>query len=357
MKIGIFDPYLDTLGGGEKYMLTLASYLSEKNKVSLFWDETDAMDIKQKTKKRFGIDIENIKFVKNIFSSKVPLVERIREVSKYHAIIYLSDGSIPITATKNLILHFQFPVEWVSNSFKTKLKLMQVKQVICNSYFTKMYIDRKFGVESIVVYPPVDIYKFNNKNKENIILHVGRFGIDAEGKNFKKQDVMIDVFKKMTDASLVGWRFVLIISVHPRDQEWIKDLKKKAIGYPIEIIENPDKSILTQVYERAKIYWHASGFGENLEKHPEKAEHFGIATAEAMSAGAVPVVINAGGQPEIVQDGKNGFLWNTTEELMQKTKKLIKNNKLREEMSKEASQSAKMFSKERFCKEIEKVIV
>jgi glycosyltransferase involved in cell wall biosynthesis len=34
-----------------------------------------------------------------------------------------------------------------------------------------------------------------------------------------------------------------------------------------------------------------------------------------MAAGCVPVVVNKGGQPEIVEHGKNGFVWNTLDEL------------------------------------------
>lgn len=357
MKIGFFDPYLDTVGGGEKYMLTAASYLSVRHEVSLFWDATDSQEVKQQAKDRFGLDMTHIQFVKNVFSSKVSLRERIRDVKKYDVIMYLSDGSIPLTLKRNLILHFQFPVEWVmGSSFKTKLKLWQTKNIICNSRFTKSYVDKKFGVESIVIYPPVDIYKFNIERKENIILHVGRFGMDIEGKNYKKQDVMIDVFRKMVNDGLTNWRFILIISVRQKDQESINNLKKRAKGYPIEIIENPNKAILSQMYEKAKIYWHATGAGEDLEKHPEKAEHFGIATAEASSAGAVPVVINAGGQPEIVMEGKNGFLWNTTDELIQKTKTLIQDTKLWETISKQAHKQAFIFSKEKFCQQIEQIV-
>ncbi len=52
-------------------------------------------------------------------------------------------------------------------------------------------------------------------------------------------------------------------------------------------------------------------------------EHFGITTGEAMSAGCVPVVINKGGQPEIVRDGVDGFVWNDSRELKEITLKLI----------------------------------
>ena len=38
MKAAIYDPYLDTLGGGERYMITAAQVLSENGyKVDVEW--------------------------------------------------------------------------------------------------------------------------------------------------------------------------------------------------------------------------------------------------------------------------------------------------------------------------------
>lgn len=47
-----------------------------------------------------------------------------------------------------------------------------------------------------------------------------------------------------------------------------------------------------------------------------------------ISTGCVPVVINRGGQPEVVRNLIDGFLWNNTEELKKYTLKLISNNNL-----------------------------
>ena len=72
-----------------------------------------------------------------------------------------------------------------------------------------------------------------------------------------------------------------------------------------------------------------------------------------MAAGCVPVVINAGGQPEIVTHNKNGFLWTTEKELISLTIKLIKNQKLWYKQSFEAQKRSKDFSKKVFTKKIE----
>ena len=357
MKIGIFDPYLDSLSGGEKYMLSIAACLASYHEIFIFWDLRQEAEIKQRAYKKLGIDISKVRFVENIFSSDVSFVSRVKASQKYDLIIYLSDGSIPFLWSK-LYIHFQFPVEWVKgNSIKTIFKLKRVGKIFCNSFFTKNYIDKKFNVQSMVLYPPV-IIKEKRLGKEDVILHVGRFGINTEGSNYKKQDVLIKVFKKMVDSGLRGWRFTLIIGVGKVDKDNLEQLKKIAKGYPISIIENPSNDFLWEQYTKAKIYWHASGFGEDLEKHPEKAEHFGISTVEAMGAGVVPVVINAGGQREIVEDGKNGFLWNTQDELIEKTNELIQNTKLWKEMSKAAIQRTQVFGGiDRFCRELKALVL
>jgi len=77
-------------------------------------------------------------------------------------------------------------------------------------------------------------------------------------------------------------------------------------------------------------------------------EHFGISTAEAMAAGCVPVVINKGGQPEIVEHGVNGFVWETLDELRNYTTRLINDDALRAKMSEAARKRAQVFRSESF---------
>ena len=105
---------------------------------------------------------------------------------------------------------------------------------------------------------------------------------------------------------------------------------------------------LMDLYSRAKIFWHATGYGVDENADPDKMEHFGITTVEAMSYGAVPVVINKGGQKETVAHGETGFLWNTEEECVAATEKLIRDDGLRQRLARGASVRADLFSIEEF---------
>lgn len=354
MKIGIYTPYLATLAGGEKYMLTLATCLAKYHDVSLFWNKNEEATIKEKARKKLGIDLKDIPFARNIFASSVSFASRFISSKNYDAIVVLSDGSIPFLWTKQYI-HFQYPVEWVNGKgIKTKLKLYKTEKIICNSEFTKNFIDKEFGVKSTVVYPPVALQKTDGIKKENLILNVGRFGINWQGSSFKKQDVLVDAFKELVDKGLSRWGLVFVLGV--KDEKDMQDIKKQAKGYPIEFVVNPDNTTLWEYYAKAKIYWHGAGFGEDLEKYPDRAEHFGIATVEAMGMGVVPIVISAGGQKEIVTHEKDGLLWNTTEELEKYTELLVNDSKKMEELSHAAKKRAEDFSPEKFCESMRSII-
>ena len=353
MKIGVYDPYLDTLGGGEKYMLTAASCLSEKHEVFVFWNQSDILD---KAQKKFELSLSKVKLTPNIFSQDVSTFKRFLESKKYNAIFFLSDGSVPLVAS-SLYVHFQFPVDWVNTTgFLEKQKIKRMKKIICNSNFTKEHIDKKFSTDSVVLYPPT---YFKSKmpnvdlgNKQNIILNVGRYATFPNKASVKKQEFMIDAFKRMCDLGLKDWKFHLVVSFLDTDKGNAVKLKDKIGKYPIEIFENVSFEKLSERYKVSKIYWHAAGFGEDLAVHPERAEHFGITTVEAMLNGVLPIVIDAGGQKEIVQDFEAGFLWTNDIELIEKTFLVAKDPKLWERLSKNATKSAARFSTDTFCHQI-----
>lgn len=362
MKIGIYDPYLDTLSGGERYMLTAASCLSENNQVSIFWNDPS---IQETVLRKLNIDLSKTQIIPNIFSPKISISSRIDQTRAFDILFILSDGSIPFTISPKTILHFQSPVEWVNgSSLKNKIKLRKINKIICNSVFTKKYIDKKFNVKSDVLYPPcVSLAKINlieehlkKNNKKNIILNVGRFNPLPEGGSIKKQEEMVRIFQYMFDNGLRNWELLLAVSFFKENQKYIDKLRENAAGYPVKIIVNCPYEELEQIFLDAKIYWHAAGFKEDLITNPDRAEHFGITTVEAMAHSVVPVVICAGGQPEIVNDSINGFLWETEEEMIRKTVKIMIDDKLRSQMGKLAFIKSKQFTTEKFSSGIQKII-
>ena len=145
-------------------------------------------------------------------------------------------------------------------------------------------------------------------------------------------------------------------SVNPDQEESYSKFSEKIKNSHVEVLKNAKYEQISSLYSKAKIYWHGAGYLENLQKHPERAEHFGMSTVEAMASGAVPIVINAGGQPEIVKDNDNGYLWNDIETLIDKTHKIAVDKDLFKRISDRAIETSQSFNSVRFCEELNHLI-
>jgi glycosyltransferase involved in cell wall biosynthesis len=345
-KAGFYSPYLNTLGGGERYTLTFADCLSKNGyQVDVFWNDES---IKKKIKERLNIKIEHLNFIPNILKKDGKIDKK--RLKDYDLVFFLSDGSIPFLTSKQNIIHFQVPFHNIQGrSLSNKIKLMRISHIVCNSFFTKRFIDQEYGVKATVIYPPVSVELFKPLKKENLIISVGRF---TDLLHNKRQDVLIEVFKKL---KFKDWKLILI-GGDEEGKEYVTGLRKKANGFPIEIITNPSFDKLKVFYGQAKIFWAAAGFDLDENKSPEKVEHFGITTVEAMAAGCVPMVVKKGGQKEIVQQGRNGIFWQTEKELIDKTLKLIENRSEWLKLSQKAQKRARDFSEENFYERVKKLV-
>jgi len=352
MKAGIFDPYLDSVGGGERYASSLAEALLNKGwEVNYFWE---GVSVKDKLIQRFSLKIEKAGFV-SYSPYKNTLLKRYLFEKEYDLLFYFSDGSIPLMFGKKNLLHFQVPFKNVlKKSLINSLKLLTINGVICNSLFTKNVIDMCLGITSKYIYPPVDVSPIKPLKKKNIIIAVGRFSQLLQG---KRQDILIESFIILINKfNLKGWKLILAGGSDVGASEYIQDLKKMISGCPVEIIENPTFQELIKLYGEAKIFWTASGYGIDENINPEKVEHFGMTTVEAMAAGCVPIVQGKGGQKEIITEDKNGFCWLEKNELQSKTLGIILNPSLMKKISLNAILRSREYSKEKFIEQISKLI-
>ncbi len=344
MKIGLFSPYLDTLGGGERYLLTVGEYFLKKGyQVDFFSDKKFTI---AELEPRFNLRLEGLNFVPDIFFGSHNFLKKAIRTKSYDLIFFLSDGSIPLSLAGKNILHFQVPFNLSGQkTFANSVKLLKFQSIVCNSKFTKHWIDQSFGVKSTVLYPPVDVMHFAPSKKINSILSVGRFFAPS---NPKKQEVMIKAFQNLCDDGLKNWELTLCGGITNGSASSLDSFTKQIGKYPISLIPNIDFFDLRKKYSEAKIYWHAAGFGEDLEANPERAEHFGMTTVEAMASGVVPIVFAGGGQTEIVLPERNGFTWKTLKELAEKTLLVANDDKLRSKLSINAIDDSRLFSKENF---------
>ena len=228
-----------------------------------------------------------------------------------------------------------------------KRRLAGYQHRVAISEFARDWTKRRWGVDCAVIYPPVDT-SFEVSEKGDLILSVGRFATRGHSKN---QLEMLDAFNSVS-AELRTWEYFCVGGVDDSSsaRAYFAQAAAMADGRRAHVEADIDRGRLKQLYQRSKIFWHAAGYGEDEERYPERSEHFGIVTVEAMAAGCVPIVINKGGQRDIVEHGVSGFLWNTLDELKEYTLRLTRDEQLRARMSNAARDRAGVFSTEKFVK-------
>ncbi len=221
----------------------------------------------------------------------------------------------------------------------------------CSEY-SRRWIRRYWNCDSEVLYPPVDVETIVPLAKKPQILNVGRF---FAGSHNKKHLEMVSAFRKMVDDGLTGWELHLAggTMVGKEHDDYLASVRQAVEGYPIYLHTNAPINELVRLYGESAIYWHASGYGEDENRSPEKFEHFGITTVEAMAGGCCPVVIGKGGQLEIVQHGKDGLLWHSLEDLQALTWKLIRDEELRDMISRAAHESSLRFNRSHFNEQVD----
>lgn len=221
--------------------------------------------------------------------------------------------------------------------------------VVSISEFTRSWVQRLWERDTVLLYPPVD--PIPRLAKDPVILAVGRFFGQTAGHS-KKQLELVRAFRRLVRGGARGWELHLVGGCSSEHVPYLERVRHEADGFPVRFHVDAPGSELRALYGRASIFWHATGLGEDERRHPHRLEHFGITTVEAMSAGAVPVVIARAGQTEIVTDGTDGFLFETLEELVEKTRRLVDQKSLREELAEGARHRAERFSRARFEEQI-----
>jgi glycosyltransferase involved in cell wall biosynthesis len=215
-----------------------------------------------------------------------------------------------------------------------------------NSCFGQYWIKRRWGLNGVVVYPPLrDSLK--PREKQPMILTIGAFTHIGH----KKHEVTLRAFRRLCDGGLSGWRYLLVgaCGKSDEDQAYVARLWAKAEGYPIEVRTNVSGSELKELLEHASILWHSTGYGVDKQTEPQWMEHFGMVATEAMAAGCVPIVFNGGGLPESVLHGQTGLLWNSLEELHEHTLRVTADDALRLRLSQASVLRAQnYFSQEKF---------
>lgn len=385
-KILVLNPYIPTLGGGEKHMgylcKCLEQYYDEEVEIDILVHNYNEVDIYKENyitidnvNKQFGLDLTRTKIKKidiekpiniKMFLKNKRFIEAISK--EYDIFINFMFLSKHIGKAKVNIYSCMFPpkpfIKEVEGGIIQKLGAKYFDWrfrrsydcFISNSSFTNHWLAEYWGsnMRREIVYPPVFSEKeiegrYKENHKKNIIVSVGRFFVGAHS---KKQLDLVKFFVE-NEEKFIDYEYHLVgaVSNKKEDLEYVEEIKKVAsTSSKVFLHLNCPFDKLIELYTQAKVFWHGTGYGEDENINPDKMEHFGITTVEAMSFGAIPIVINKGGQKETVKEKYNGFLWNTEDECIEKTLFVIENEELRKKLAENCLVEAKKYSIETFYK-------
>ena len=381
MQIGIYQSYWGRVGGGQRYVGVVAKVLARQHRVEVIHHCPDFDAAKVAEPMELDLSRVHFRYVPRLERPSWPSANPLRrlnyerdwgrDLSAGYDLFIDSSDNVPFFCHAHhgaLLIHFPLvsfeefhghtTASWTSRSWFKRLagqffhrlewrrRFGTYPLCLVNADFTRRWIKRRWGLESVVVYPPLR-GGLAPGDKAPIILTIGAFSHT----HHKKHEITLKAFRDLCDGGLSGWRYVLAgaCGTDAEDQAYVARLRAAAQGYPVEIRTNLSGRELKDLLGQASILWHSMGYGVDEQKDPGRLEHFGMVATEAMAAGCVPIVFNGGGLPESVTHGQTGFLWRTLEELGRYTLEAVGDEALRETLAVAASNRAAHFSEENFA--------
>lgn len=308
LRIGIYNSYWSTAGGGELHALNIGHFLSQFGVVDLI-AESD-FDL-EKLLARFQLPRDRFRKVL-IYPISV------NDTAAYDVFVNSTFASNLVSKAAHSFYIVSFPHQSAS------AEMLESYTFLPNSLYTNHWCKVFWGERRTeLLYPLVRkvVDGDNSISKEKIILNVGRFFPDGHS---KMQHEIIKTFRELVKnhPEFEDWKLICIGGLD-RDRkdcmEYFETVQSLAEGVNVELRPDASFADLNDLYRRAALYWHATGFGKSVDLEPYHFEHFGISTVEAMSAGCVPIVLDAGGQAEIVDEPAFGSRFKTSEQWISST--------------------------------------
>ncbi|NIQ88684.1 MAG: glycosyltransferase [Deltaproteobacteria bacterium] len=188
-------------------------------------------------------------------------------------------------------------------------------RLLANSAYTKERIMEEWGVDSTVLYIPIED-DFYVGRKEKSIIHISRFAAPTQYAD-KGHRQMIAAFRQIPQ----DWQLTMIGPVDPNQQGYLSSLMAEAAGLNVMFAVDQPRERLLEYLSKAAIYWHMTGV--SMPDVPGAQEHLGLTTIEAMASGCVPIVRGTGGQKEIVSNKLTGIHVESARELGVVTRALV----------------------------------
>jgi glycosyltransferase involved in cell wall biosynthesis/GT2 family glycosyltransferase len=354
----LFTPYSLTPGGGERFLLTIAAALSEDHETTIVTPYPYSRLRLLNLGRELAIDLGGCRLATEAQFLASPAPDRL--ITMGNQIV----PPIPARA-KDSVFVCQFPFPMEGDAIRTARDgAGSYRLVLTYSEYVRAHVLAALSAHQMppwpieVVPPPVPQHTGNAGRKRRMVLTVGRF---FEGGHSKRHDLMIDAFRCLLERTGPNLEMHIAGSSipDPMQMSYLDRLQRQAKDLPVTFHVNTSNERLAELYRDAALYWHAAGLAAPLAESPGSAEHFGITVLEAMSAGCVPMVFNAGGPREIVTHGADGILYNSLHELVDSAAQLLapESDQMREAMGHAAARRAVGFAPIAFHNRIRKLLL
>lgn len=315
----VYTPFDITPGGGERYLLSAAKRLSETHEVVI------ATSVRTShARVEFACHALGIR----PFAFTTELLSELNVAADPFDVAFVMGNEIvPTTlpvARLNLF-HVQFPYPWRNVGAYDFTRLSGFDSIVVNSPFTAHWTGERLREAGIHDAPPIEIVappvqsigsgavRSPLAGRPIKLVNIGRF---YEGPHSKRQDIFLEVIRRLRGRGVeaTGSVFGPVVRSDASEQYFNEVAAAAEAMGGVEIVRDASRAELLRTLAEADVYLHCAGFGVDVSLAPQDVEHFGIVIVEAIQAGCYPVVVDAGGPPDILQQVGCGAVYKTVEQ-------------------------------------------
>jgi glycosyltransferase involved in cell wall biosynthesis len=336
----LFNPGTHVLGGGERYTFALAEVLLDAG-LSVTVAGPKLPSEEECARRNFPTRVA----LRELASADVARATRDVDV-----FVHVTTMPPVRSFARTSFAVVQFPTPW-SKPWKARVHALNYRLIVYSDY-VRRWVWRRWRRRATVLPPPVELGSYAPSDKESLIVTVGRIFPEFHR---KRHDALIEAFTLLPDET--PWRLAIagsFASADPGSQDFLSALERRTNGRRVDIHPNVTQDELHSLYSRASLYWHGAGFGRGADE-PDQVEHFGISVVEAMSYGAVPLVVDDGGLREVVPSDA-GERWHSLDELAAMTTALIESPQRLATKARAAAQRSRDYAPEVFAERARRVL-
>lgn len=313
MNIAVVHEWLNVYGGAERLLAEILSLYPQTHLHALIHNKENLRNTPLGGRNVKTSFLQKIPQVEHLYRGILPLmplaIERLN-VENYPVVLSISHAVAHGVKTTKEQVHISYictPMRYawhlendylhlhhldkplLSNAAHTILGMLRcwdksvaprADHLLAISHWTAERIKEFWGLEAKVIYPPVDIDRFQPaKQREKFYLFVARLV------PYKMTAEIIHAFNQLKLP-------LYIVGIGPE----MPRLQKLA-NTNIKLLGHQSDAIVTDLMNRARAFVYMA------------VEDFGIAMVEAQAAGCPVIAYRRGGAAEIVRDGETGLLY------------------------------------------------